>query len=1006
MSLFDHMLHFRRFIVAFVGLSILVGIAAYGTMARQEDPSFPYRPGSIEVVYPGVSAAQIEKLIVEPLEEELLQVEEIDYFRSVSRDNVAIFTILLNDSIYDTDSAWDRVRRAMARAELAFPDGAISMELNDRRMDIPAVVLSVTGSEDPIVLEVAADQIKQRLLSVPGVSRIEIYGEPEKELIIEVDGAELNRLGINRQQVVAALQARNEIIPGGLLNVGEKFIRVNTFSDIQSVEELAIIPIRLPRGQTVPLSAVAQVKMLPKMPAVAQVFHNGERAVQLGIIAVRGQTDIIGFGATLREELKPIAADFAPLNIRETFFQPDFVRARLEDLQGSLVVSTVVIAAVVLLALGWRTGLLVALVLPIVAMITLAIYNLGGGILHQIAIIGIVVSLGILIDNAIVIVESIEKHLREGMEKVAASRLAVKQLAMPLFSSTGTTIAAFIPLLLSKGNTADFTRAIPEMIVIALIVSYVISVMVLPLAAIYWLKRDSRSDVPGSRWIANRVNRIHQYHPFIPLAVVALFLVATATLLPYVKQQFFPSAYRNQIVVDLTFPVGTPVNYTAEKSLQLEQQLQARADVKSVMRAVGTSGPRFYYNLSLTPSAANYSRLMVNTYDAQDNQKVIDWLDQDFQPQMPEATIVAHKLGQGPPMLAPIEVRLQGYNGDDLFKAAQSVMSVLHQNEGARVVRSNMDSGIPELKLAIADYAGSELGITRSDITRQVFSETTGLNSGQYRYSNNPVTMRVRSPQGEFTALESIPSLYLYQGEQVVPLTSVASLQAHWSSAEIHHYNGRPTVNIYSELQPGAAYNQVLSELFAHLEKDPLPASVTLSLGGESEESGDANRAILTSAPVGIGVLLFFMMLQFNSFRRLGIILTTIPLAAVGIIPGLLLMDQPFGFQSLLGVIALIGIVVNNAIVLIDLVDGRLALGETIQKAVKFAIEQRTAPILLTTATTILGLLPLVFSDSTLWPPLASAIISGLAMSTLLTLVAIPSLCILLLKNDQKIVAA
>ena len=1002
MSLFQLAHQQRRFIFGFVALAILVGLAAYGAMARQEDPSFPYRPGTIQAVYPGLAAQQVAKLIVEPLEEELLQVEEIDFFRSVIRDNVAIITLLLKDTIYDTDTAWDKVRRAMERAETQFPEGPISLDLNDRRMDIPAIVLSVVGTDDPLVLEDAADEIKKQLLATSGVSRIEVQGEPDRELVVEVDSTELNRLGINRNYIVGLLQARNQVVPGGLINVGEKFIRVNNFSDIQSLQELQLLPVPLPSGQQVLLGTIASIRMEPKMPAVAQVFHNGERAVQLGIYALRGQTDILSLGHRIRDNLEKIAPQYEPLQIKETFFQPDYVKSRLSNLERSLMISTLIIAAVVLLALGWRTGIMVALVLPVVAIITLAIYNMLGGILHQIAIIGVVVSLGILIDNAIVIVESIEANLRAGADRMTAASDAVKQLAMPLFSSTGTTIAAFIPLLLSKGNTADFTRAIPEMIVIALIISYLISIFVVPLVAVYWLREGRQRQVPGARPVARLALAVNSVHPLIPVVGVVLLLVATASLLPLVKQQFFPAASRNQIQVDLTFPAGTPVNYTAEKSLQLEQVLQARDDVNAVMRSVGSSGFRFYYNLSTLPSVSNFARLMVYTESPAVNADIIHWLDNEFQRQMPEATLVAKTLGQGPPIVAPIELRLHGFNKDELFSGAQQALAILDDIEGSRTVRSDLDTGLPELGLRFSDYTGQDLGVSRVELTQAIFSQTTGLASGEFRYDKDPVTIRVRSPEGENTPLAAIPSMYVYSDSSTVPLVSLAQLDTQWADAEIHHYDGRETVTIYSELTEGAASNLVLNEFFQRLAGNPLPPSVTLELGGEAAESDDANQAILSSAPLGIAVLLFFMMVQFNSFRRLAIIFTAIPLAAVGIIPGLILMDQPFGFQSLLGVIALIGIVVNNAIVLMDLVDAKLASGSSVLEAVQQAIEQRTAPILITTATTVLGLLPLIFSESSLWPPLASAIVSGLVMSTLLTLILVPSLIRLLVKPKSQ----
>ena len=999
MSLYRLLTRYQRFVFGFALLMSLAGLVSYSTMARQEDPSFPYRVGILKVVFPGASADQIEKLVTEPLEEELAQVEEIKQLESISRDDIAVFTIQFKDRIYDTDAAWDRVRRAMERAQREFPDGVGDMELDDRRMDIPTVVLSVTGDDNPIVLANAAEEIKHHLLTVSGVSRIEINGAPEKELVIATDETTLHQLGINRQTIVQHLQQRNVLIPGGLINNGNRFIRINTQSDVQALNDLALLPITLPNGQRVPLNALASIRIEPRQPLAAQTFHNGERAVSLGVITVRGQTDTIAFGEGLRKKLEEIRPQYAPLEIKEAFYQPTYVKARLDGLQDSLLISAGIIALIVFIALGWRTGLLVALVLPIVALITLAVYNMGGGILHQVAVIGIVISLGILVDNAIVIVESIETHLRNGLNRSQAVKQAVMQLAMPLFSSTGTTIAAFIPLLLSKGGTADFTRGIPVMIMLALITSYLISVFLLPLVAYYWLKPNKQSAVPGAHWIAEKLVTIQQRHYKKALLLVLVLMVAVVAMVPYMKMQFFPAADRNQVVIDLELPTGSPVDFTAELSQRLEQQLLRRDDVDSVMRSVGMTGFRFFYNLSSLPSAPNRARLMVNTRSFADNQKVIDWVEHEVRYQMPEATLVAKPLGQGPPLPAPIVIRLRHPDKDVLVAATHQALSVLDNIEGTRTIHTNLDTGIPELQLTIDDYSSAELGLQRPQIASEIFGQVRGLDAGQYRYSNDPITMRVRSRSGEHTGLDRMPALYLYQDQQPVPIQTMAVIKTAVSDSETYRFNGVPTVNLYSEMQPGAAFNQILSRFFAQIEAQPLPAGVDVILGGESEGSDNANKAILKTAPIGIMVMIFFLLLEFNSYRRLLMVLTTIPLAAVGILPGLVLTGSPFGFQSLLGVIALVGIVVNNAIVLLDVVDSELHSGKSLQVAVQEAIRQRTAPILLTTATTILGLLPLAFSGSTLWPPLAWAVISGLAMSTLLTLVVVPGLCQLLLRK-------
>lgn len=993
MNLFDTLHKYQRLVFAMTVMFLVVGLASWFTMARQEDPSFPYRTGMVQVVFPGATATQIEKLITEPLEEQLAEVDEIRRMRSISRDDVVIVIVELLDRIYDTDSAWDSVRIALEQAEQDFPEGVAELTLEDKRMDIPAVVLSLTGSDDVVLLAEQAEKLKKQLLRVPGVSRIELNGDPDKELRVELDNATLNQLGINRDQIVAAIKANNQIIPGGLIRLDGHSLRIVSGSDVRQLEDLKSIPITLANGQKIPLNAVAHIHMAAREPKTAQSYHNGVRAISLGIIARRGQVDALALGQALRAKVEDVRGDFAPLGIHETFFQPDYVEERLTGLQWNLLGSIGIIALVVIVALGWRNGLVVAAVLPIVAIIALALYNLGGGILHQIAVIGMVISLGILVDNAIVVVEAIEQNLQQGMSRRDAVGATFKQMAMPLFSSTGTTVAAFIPLLLSKGGTGDFTRGIPVMIIIALIVSYLVSVFVLPLVAEYLIRGRKSKPSRGLSRFSDFLVQVTRENGKRVLFLVAVVMFAALTLVPHLKLQFFPAADRNQLVLDLTLPSNASIDESATASAEIEHRLLARDDVVSVYRTVGASGFRFYYNLNAVPESPNTARMMINTTNLAANQVLIDWIEHTLQPLYPEATLVAKRLGQGPPTPAPIELRLQGDDSLALYQATDQVLGLLHQIEGTDMVRSDLDTGIAEMRVDVDKATAAELGLGRDQIAAALFGQSRGLDAGEYRYGDDPVTIRVRSHAGEYTLPQELASTTIYDARgQPIPLDTVAKVSMHWSPAVIHHYQGQRTVTVLSELAPGAAYNQILNALNEALATQPLPDGVHMQLGGDAEGSGDANSAILKTAPLGIMMLLLFMLLEFNSFKRLGIILVTIPLAGVGIIPGLVFSDSPFGFQSLLGVIALTGIVVNNAIVLLDAIDSRLKEGVDIDDAVDMAIKARTAPVLLTTITTVLGLLTLAFSESTLWPPMAWAIISGLLMSTLLTLLVIPVL--------------
>lgn len=993
------LLNYQRLLGMVVTMLCLLGIAAYSTMPRQEDPSFPYRAGMITVSYPGASAEAVERLVLRPLTDELRQVEELDFSFGTARTGVALSRLKLRDHIYDTDPAWDRVRQAMERARQDFPDDVGQMTLDDRLIDIPAVVIAVGGSPSVTELSKVAERLKQNLSDIPGISRIELEGDADEQITLALDDAALFRLGISPKRVLDTLAQRNQTIPGGFVVVDGKRLSVLPNTEFADIDDIRATPIELPDGSQVPLAAAAEVWRGPAEPRQPETWFDGERVVLLSIIMEEGSTDAIRFGERIRERVEQVRGDFEPYEIREMFFQPDKVAERLVNLAWSLVLSVLIIVAVVFTGMGIRMGLLVASILPMVALISVGLYDLGGGVLHQIAVIGMVISLGILIDNAIVIVESIQGHLDEGMRRLDALKQAVGELAGPLGASTGTTLAAFAPLLMAKGGAADFTRGVPVMIMLTLSVSYLLAISAVPLLAARFLK--PRRNVQGDRLIglARFLGGLVFRYPGRLIILGAGLVTISLSMTPFMAQQFFPNADRPRVIVELYMPEGTDQARTAEVAERLERAIRTQPEALEVHRFVGFTGPAFYYNLQRSPQSPNRARLVIRTPTLADTTDLIHWVRNEVAVSMPEVDISAGILGQGPPRTAPVEVRV--YHADDATRtrATEQVFSALRRIEGTVDVRNDLDIGVPSIAINVDDATAARYGLSRADVAQSLYGQSFGAVAERYRQEDDPIPMILRSREGTSLSLSRLLSVNTYNDRgDAVPLSAVATVETNWEPAARYLRNGVRVNTVSANLEDGYSFSQALDGLNAALENQPLPAGTRLEMGGDAEGSNDANTALLKAAPIGMLLLLFFLLLQFNSFRRVGVILLTVPLATVGIFPGLVLSGSPFGFQSLLGVIALVGIVVNNAIVLLDVMDRELERGRAIRDAVRTAVERRTRPILLTTATTVAGLLPLAFSSSTLWPPMAWAIISGLLASTVLTLLVIPSVCTKLIK--------
>jgi multidrug efflux pump subunit AcrB len=982
-----------------VTMLCLLGIAAYSTMPRQEDPSFPYRAGMITVSYPGASAEAVERLVLQPLTDELRQVEELDWSQGTARTGVALARLKLRDRIYDTDSAWDRVRQAMERARQDFPDDVGLMELDDRLIDIPAVVLAVGGSPSVTELSEVAERLKQNLLDIPGISRIELEGDADEQITLALDDAALYRLGVPPKRILDTLARRNQTIPGGFVVVEGKRLSVLPNTEFTDIDAIRATPIELPDGSQVPLAAAAEVWRGPAEPRQPETWFDGERVVLLSIIMEEGSTDAIRFGERIRERLDQVRPDFEPYQLREMFFQPDKVSDRLDDLAWSLVLSVLIIVAVVFTGMGIRMGLLVASILPMVALISVGLYDLGGGVLHQIAVIGMVISLGILIDNAIVIVENIQGHLDEGMRRLDALRKAVGELAGPLGASTGTTLAAFAPLLMAKGGAADFTRGVPVMIMLTLSVSYLLAISAVPLLAARFLKPRKNIHKDRLMGLASYLGGLVYRHPGRLITAGALLVVISLGMTPFMAQQFFPNADRPRVIVEMYMPEGTDQARTSEVAAVLEQAIRTRPEALEVHRFVGFTGPSFYYNLQRSPQAPNRARLVVRTPTLADTTDLVKWIRHEAARSLPELDITAGILGQGPPRPAPVEVRVFHPDDNARARATEQVYSILRGVEGTVDVRHDLDIGVPSIAINVDDATAARYGLTRADVAQSLYGQSYGAVAERYRQEDDPIPIVLRSREGTSLSLSRLLSVNTYNDQgDAIPLSAVATVETTWEPAAVYLRNGVRVNTVSANLEEDYSFSQALDGLYAGLDQNPLPAGTRLDMGGDAEGSDRANSALLTAAPIGMLLLLFFLLLQFNSFRRVGIILLTVPLATVGIFPGLVLSGSPFGFQSLLGVIALVGIVVNNAIVLLDVMDRELERGRAIADAVRTAVERRTRPILLTTATTVAGLLPLAFSSSTLWPPMAWAIISGLLASTVLTLLVIPSVCTKLIK--------
>jgi multidrug efflux pump len=972
-------------------------------MDRQEDPFFPYRYGQVLVSWPGADAAQIERLILNPLEEEIAQIEEVKELRGTARLGFAQIIVGMHQHVYDTDNVWQRIRVAVGRAERKFPDGTGQPQVLDRMMDTEGIVLAIVGSDDLLELNEAARALRRDLFRMRDIARIELLADPIEQLVVALDPSVAGNWDLDATNLSAQLAARNVTMPGGSMSRDGRSLVLRPQTEFRDLEELGGTPIRLPSGAMLPLQEIASLRLEPADPPTERMWFNGRQAVGLGIVIPENRLNAVRFGQQVRALLDELRPAYAPLEIHEMFYQPQWVEDRLAELARSLLIGVVVVVLMLLVFMGPRLGFTVAGLLPLVTLSSLGIYAIGGGVLHQMAVAGLVIALGMLVDNAIVMVENLQWHLDQGRSRRDAAVRSVRELAGPLAAATGTTLAAFTPLLLARGDTADFTRGIPILVMLTLLVSYVYAVFATPVMATLTLR--PRHSAMGERMarLGENLGTLAVRRPWGILAVAAVLVAGGVLLSGYIPRDFFPSTDRNQLIVDLNFSEGTELEHTALQTNALALEIAARPHVTGVHVFAGFSGARFYYNLIKIPRTPHLGRIVAVTASDRDLPELMHWVRLRAGEILPDAHVVASRLGQGPPVDAPIEVRIFSERPSDLVATAEQVMRLLRDTAGAVDVRHSLGTGLATLSLDIDDAAAARLGVSRADVATLLSTVSLGKEFSTWRARREPLPMLLRSPEGRAFPLEALAGLPLAlpDGSGAVPMGHVVNTRVEWQPAVIRHWDMQRMTAVLAETADGYTYGEVLASLAPRLEQLPLARGVRLVYGGAAAEAGEANTALFQTLPVGILLLLVFLLYQFNSFRLLFIVLVTVPLAVVGVAPGLLLTGQPFSFTAILGVVALVGIVVNNAIVLIDLIRRLEQDGLETAAAIVAAVGRRTRPILLTTATTVAGLLPLTFTRSTLWPPLAWAIISGLVASTLLTLVVIPALYRLLMHRGE-----
>lgn len=1014
----------RRDRVTAVAVLVLLaaGLQAYANMPRQLDPGFIIRTAQVRTFFPGASPERVEQLITDPIEEVVQEIPELDFVESQSRTGVSLIFVNVKEEYTEMRPIWDDLRRKVERIATELPDGVQGPYVDDEFGDVFGILLTITGVDEGFSyreLEDVAEEVRDAMLRAPDVAKVEIHGAQEERVFVEYDNARLAQLGLSPMALNDLLEQRNIIVPGGDIDLESETIVLEPSGNFASVEELARTILQLPgRDELLYLEDVADVRRGYVDPPETSVRAAGQHALGLAI-SMKDGGNLIELGASVRSLMRQLEGAYPwGIEFQTAFFEPATVEAKVGDFVESVLQSVVIVLAVMLLTLGLRTGTVVATLIPaamIIAVLGMAVFGI---FLDQVSLAALIIALGLLVDNAIVMSESILVRMGEGATPFDAAVGSARELRIPLLTSSLTTAAAFLPIFLAESAVGEYTASLFKVVTITLLVSWALALTMIPMLCVRFLRArptgEDGYDSPFYRAYRGFLASALRFK-WLSLGATAAVFVGSMFLFGLVPKIFFPPQDRAFFMADFTLPPGTPIDRTdamveaidahIDEALRVDPDAPEAEGVTHWTTFTGASPPRFV--LSYNPSLREPYKA-VYMLEASSGQVVADlipklqrWAIDHF----PDVKTYVRRLENGPPVNKPIQVRVSGKDTDRLFEIVDEVSAKLGAVDGPTNIGDDWGVRVKKFVVAIDEGRARRAGVTNLDVAISLQTFLTGLEVTEYREGQEviPVVMRsVAADRRDLARLETL-NVFSQTTGRSVPLEQVADIELAFQPNDIKRRDRYRTVTIEAELEPGFTTAEVLGPLVPWLDAREREWGVgyRYELGGEMESSEEANASIAEKLPIAGLLIVLLLIWQFNSFRKTSIVLLTIPVSLTGVVIGLLVMRSYFGFMTLLGVISLAGIVINNAIVLLE----RIALeideaGRSPQRAILESAQRRLRPILLTTTTTVASLIPLYLGGGPMFEPMAVAIMFGLVFATALTLGLVPILYSILFRVD------
>jgi multidrug efflux pump len=999
---------------------LLMGVAAYFQLGQDEDPPFTFRAMVVQAFWPGASAQQMAEQVTDKIEKALQEVPYTDVIRSYTKPGESLTILQLKDSSPPKEVAntWYQVRKKVGDMRSTLPQGVIGPVFNDDFGDVYGSIFALSADGfSREELRVYADRTRQRLLKVGDVAKVEIFGAQDEKVFIEISQKRLASLGLDFTQVIAQIGAQNAVEGAGVLAAGSENLQVRIGGQFNTVEELQRFPIRAVNPQTgaaatLRLGDIAEIRRDYVDPPRVKVRHQGQEVIALGVSMAKGG-DIIALGRALQQAADELRRQLpAGIELVQVQDQPKAVTRSVNEFVKVLIEAVLIVLAVSFIALGLHTrplridvwpGLVVAITIPLVLAITFVTMYYWGVGLHKISLGSLIIALGLLVDDAIIVVEMMVRKLEEGYDRVRAATYAYEVTAFPMLTGTLITAAGFLPIGLAKSVTGEYTFAIFAVTSAALVLSWIVSVYFVPYLG-YRMLRTPRQvvpeggaphelfDTPFYSAFRAAVNWCVQ-HRWITIGLTVLVFAAGVFGMGKVQQQFFPDSSRPEILVDLWLPEGSTFQETEAVAQRFDRRLREEAGVESVTTWVGTGVPRFYLPLDQIFPQTNVSQAIVLPQDLATRESLRRRLPQILATEFPEVRGRVKLLPNGPPVPYPVMFRVAGPDAAVVREWADQAKDILRQNPNMRGVNDNWNEAVKVLRLSIDQDKARALGVTSQSIAQASRTILSGTNIGQYREGDRLIDIVLRQPLDERDAITDLGAAYLPTASgRSIPLTQIAQVSFAWEPGVLWREGRQYAITIQGDVVEGIQGPTVSGQVWPELErlKATMPVGYTIQVAGAVEESSKGQGSIVAGVPLMLFVIFTLLMLQLQSFSRAMLVFLTGPLGIAGVAAALLLLNRPFGFVAMLGFIALVGMIMRNSVILIDQIEQDRARGVPTWDAIVESAVRRFRPIVLTAAAAVLAMIPL--SRSVFWGPMAVAIMGGLVVATALTLLALPAM--------------